>query len=84
MLIYSKMIEQALHVLTLHVIWKGKGLTSDRDPSPEEIRFKETLVSQREALLEKLIEYAVGTQNNTVDGIKRTVCYRGSLDKFMN
>lgn len=73
------MIEQALHVLNLHIIWKGKALTSDLDPSPEEIRFKETLISQREGLLEKLIEYAVGTQNNTVDGVKRTVCYIGLI-----
>ncbi|KAF9463277.1 hypothetical protein BDZ94DRAFT_636599 [Collybia nuda] len=73
------MIEQALHTLTLHIIWKGKELTSDGDPSPEEIRHKQTLVSQREVLLEKLIEYAVGTQNNTVDGVKRTA-FKNLLD----
>ncbi|KAF8892974.1 hypothetical protein BD779DRAFT_1609978 [Infundibulicybe gibba] len=65
------MVEQALHVLTLHIIWKGKGLTADNDPSPDEIRFRETLKTQRGALLEKLVEYAVGTQSNTIDGVKR-------------
>lgn len=69
-----KMIEKALLVLTLHIIWKGKGLTTDDEPSPEEVRLRETLLSQRETLLEKLIEYAIGTQSNTVEGIKRAVC----------
>lgn len=65
------MIEQALHVLTLHIIWKSKGLTVDNDPTPEEVRYKETLVEERDSLLEKLVEYAVGTQSNTVEGVKR-------------
>ena len=67
------MIEQALHLLTLHIIWKGKGLVVDPEPSPEELRFRETLKEQRESLLEKLVEYAVGTQSNTVEGVKRAV-----------
>ena len=67
------MIEQALHVLTLHIIWKSKGLTVDNDPTPEEVRYKETLVEERDTLLEKLVEYAVGTQSNTVEGVKRAV-----------
>jgi cohesin complex subunit SA-1/2 len=59
------MIEQALHVLMLHVLWKTKGLTVEADPTPDEIRYKEVLQEQREVLLEKLVEYAVGTQSNT-------------------
>ncbi|RDB23493.1 Cohesin subunit psc3 [Hypsizygus marmoreus] len=73
------MIEQALHVLTLHIIWKSKSLANDVDPSPEETRFKEVLVSQRESLLEKLVEYAVGTQSNTVDNVKRAA-FKNLLD----
>ena len=69
----QKMIEQALHVLMLHILWKTKGLTAEADPTPDEIQYKEVLQEQREALLEKLIEYAVGTQSNTVDGVKRAV-----------
>jgi len=69
------MIEQALHVLTLHIIWKSKGLMVDNDPTPEEVRYKETLVEERDTLLEKLVEYAVGTQSNTVEGVKRAVCF---------
>ncbi|KDR77313.1 hypothetical protein GALMADRAFT_267467 [Galerina marginata CBS 339.88] len=65
------MIEQALHVLMLHILWKTKGLTAEADPTPEDIRDKEALKEQRECLLEKLIEYAIGTQSNTVEGVKR-------------
>jgi cohesin complex subunit SA-1/2 len=67
------MIEQALHVLMLHILWKTKGLIADNEPTPEDIRYKEVLQEQREALLEKLVEYAVGTQSNTVEGVKRAV-----------
>ena len=67
------MIERALHFLTLHIFWKAKGLTADNDPTPEEVRYKEVLEEQRETLLEKLVEYAVGTQSNTVEGVKRAV-----------
>jgi len=69
----GKMIEQALQVLTLHIFWKMKGLTADEEPTPEEIRYKETLVEERDSLLEKLSEYAIGTQSNTVEGVKRAV-----------
>lgn len=70
------MIEQALHVLTLHIMWKGKELTmSEPDPAQEEIRYRDSLVAQRESLLEKLVEYAVGTQSNTVVGVKRAVWF---------
>jgi cohesin complex subunit SA-1/2 len=67
------MVVQALHLLALHIIWKGKALVTDLEPSPEESRFRETLKKQRESLLEKLVEYAVGTQSNTVEGVKRAV-----------
>lgn len=44
---------------------------SEPDPAQEEIRYRDSLVAQRESLLEKLVEYAVGTQSNTVVGVKR-------------
>lgn len=67
------MIEQALNVLNLHIIWKARGLTSAADPSADEIQHRESLREQREYFLEKLIEYAVGTQSNTAEGVKRAV-----------
>jgi len=60
-------------VLMLHVLWKTKGLPTEDEPTPEEIRYNEALKEQRESLLEKLTEYAVGTQSNTVEGVKRAV-----------
>lgn len=69
------MIDRALHLLTLHIIWKARGLTAaDTDLSPEEERFHERLREQRESLLEKLLEFAIGTQSNTADGVRRAVC----------
>ena len=71
------MIEQALHVLTLHIMWKGKELVmSEPEPTAEEIRHRDSLISQRESLLEKLVEYAVGTQSDTVVGVKRAVRFK--------
>jgi cohesin complex subunit SA-1/2 len=69
----AKLVERALQALMLHVLWKTKGLPTEDDPTPEEIRYKEVLKEQREILLEKLNEYAVGTQSNTVEGVKRAV-----------
>lgn len=66
------MIEQALNVLNLHIIWKARALTSAADPSVDEVKHRESLNDQREAFLEKLVEYAVGTQSNTAEGVKRT------------
>lgn len=71
------MIEQALHVLTLHIMWKGKELVmSEPEPTLEDIRHRDSLVTQRESLLEKLVEYAVGTQSNIVVGVKRAVWFK--------
>lgn len=67
------MIEQALTVLNLHIIWTARGLSTAAEPSADEIKHRESLRDQRDALLEKLIEYAVGTQSNTAEGVKRMV-----------
>jgi cohesin complex subunit SA-1/2 len=67
------MIEQALNVLNLHIIWKARELTSATDPSADEIQYRDSLREQRESLMEKLVEYAVGTHSNTAEGVKRTV-----------
>ncbi|EPQ51870.1 hypothetical protein GLOTRDRAFT_140817 [Gloeophyllum trabeum ATCC 11539] len=65
------MIEQAIQILTLHIVWKAKGLTAASEPSDEELRYRESVREQRNSLLEKLLEYAVGTQSNTMEGVKR-------------
>jgi cohesin complex subunit SA-1/2 len=67
------MVEQALNVLTLHVYWKAKGLLVNKDADEEDNPYREKLVNQRESLLEKLQDYAIGTQSNTGDGVQRAV-----------
>ncbi len=68
-----QMIDQALNLLTLYIIWKARGLTVAPDPSPEELQFREKLKESRDSLLEKLLEFTVGTQSNTSDGVRRAV-----------
>ncbi|KAL0071305.1 cohesin complex subunit [Marasmius tenuissimus] len=71
----EQMIEQALQVLTLHTIWKSRALPSKAEPSPEEKKYQETFLNQRDALLQRLTEFAVGTQeigNGVSDTVKRT------------
>ena len=69
-----QMVDRAMHVLTLHIMWKARGLHAhDVDLSPEDSRFLEKLREQRETLLEKLLEFAVGSQSNTAEGVRRAV-----------
>ena len=67
------MVEQALNVVNLHIIWKARALTAAAEPSADEIHHRDSLKEQRDSLVEKLIEYAVGTQSNTAEGVKRAV-----------
>ena len=70
-----QLVERGLQVLMLHVLWKTKGLPAEDEPTVEEIRYAEVMKEQRVSLSEKLVEYAVGTQSNTVEGVKRAVSY---------
>ncbi|KAH7883079.1 hypothetical protein F5I97DRAFT_1979019 [Phlebopus sp. FC_14] len=67
----ERMIEQCLHLLSLHIIWKARSLPDAKDTSPDSEKLRDTLCEQRDSLLEKLVEYAVGTQSNPVEGVKR-------------
>ncbi|EIW79750.1 hypothetical protein CONPUDRAFT_106434 [Coniophora puteana RWD-64-598 SS2] len=69
----ERMIEQGLHLLGLHIIWKTRKLPDAPagELSADELKFREGLREQRDALVEKLVEYAVGTQSNTAEGVKR-------------
>jgi hypothetical protein len=68
------MIDQALNVLTLHVIWKARRLPTEVQPSPDDTtRLRESFLEQRGTLLKRLVEYAVGSQSNTTDGVRRAV-----------
>ncbi|KAF8270027.1 hypothetical protein EI94DRAFT_1723662 [Lactarius quietus] len=65
------MIDQALNVLTLHVIWKARRLPTEIQSSPDDTPLRESFLEQRETLLKRLVEYAVGSQSNTIDGVRR-------------
>lgn len=67
------MIDHGVNLLTLHIIWKARRLPTEAQPSAEELRFRESFREERESLLEKLVEYAVGSQSNTADGVRRAV-----------
>lgn len=67
------MIEQGLHLLGLHILWKARSLPGAKDTSVDSNELRETLRDQRDSLLEKLVEYAVGAQSNTAEGVKRAV-----------
>ncbi|KAF8717150.1 hypothetical protein AX14_012211 [Amanita brunnescens Koide BX004] len=76
------MVEQALQALTLHIMWKARGLTGTEDPSQDDVRYRQKLVEQRESLLEKLIEYAIGGRSNAVEGVKRSA-FKNMLDLYV-
>ncbi|KAG1740516.1 uncharacterized protein EDB91DRAFT_353827 [Suillus paluster] len=67
----ERMIEQGLQILGLHIMWKTRNLPDAKEATPEDEKYIETLREQRDSLLEKLVEYAVGTQSNTAEAVKR-------------
>lgn len=70
------MVEQALQVLALHVIWKSKDMPRvqpGKEFTPDEEKVRDVVKLQRDSLVEKLVEFAIGTQSNTAEGVKRAV-----------
>ncbi|KAI1786918.1 hypothetical protein LXA43DRAFT_975514 [Ganoderma leucocontextum] len=72
------MVDRALQLLTLHIMWKARSLPAAVELSPDEIQFRDKLKEERESLLEKLVEFAVGTQSNTVEVVRRAA-FQGLL-----
>lgn len=68
-----QMVEQGLHLLGLHVIWKARSLPDVKDTSPDSDTFRHALREQRDSLLEKLVDYVVGQPSNTAEVVKRAV-----------
>lgn len=60
-------------LLTLHIMWKAQGITNEAEPSEDQVKYRELLQEQRDMLLEKMLEYCIGTQTNAIDGVKRAV-----------
>ncbi|KAJ7135430.1 hypothetical protein C8R43DRAFT_1020987 [Mycena crocata] len=69
------MITQAIELLDKHLLWQARRLRAEEDsadPTPDELRIREKIKDQRDSFLEKLVEYAVGTQSNTAEAVTRT------------
>jgi len=64
------MVSETLNLLTMHIIWKTKSLPP---PGSRTQKAAQTLLEQRTALIQKSIEFAVGTQSNTAEAVKRAV-----------
>lgn len=67
------MIEECLRLLTLHLAWKARHLTMDAEPNEEEAHFREMMEEQRAPVVEKLTEFAVGSDSRPCEGVKRAV-----------
>ncbi|KAF8513560.1 hypothetical protein BU17DRAFT_95252 [Hysterangium stoloniferum] len=65
------MIEECLRLLILHLAWKSRGLSNDEEPSEEAVKYKEFLEEQRNSVLEKVTEFAVGSDSKPCEGVKR-------------
>ncbi|KAK7019893.1 SCD domain-containing protein [Favolaschia claudopus] len=71
------MISQSLQLLTVHVFWKATRLRivdpeDENEEAPEQAEILDKVKEQRDSLLEKLVEFAVGTQSNTAEAVTRT------------
>jgi hypothetical protein len=65
------MVENAINILFRHVLWR----TADAQSKGPDVGSKDVdgVVELRASLLEKLLEFAVGTSSNTRETVKRTV-----------
>ena len=77
------MMNESLQLLVLYIAWKARLLQSNPPAEADKEAVYEELRVARDALAERLTEFAVGTQSNTAEGVKRSVssvsgpsCYR--------
>ncbi len=66
------MVDRALQLLSVHVIWKSHNMIQNSG-SIEDSDLQENLREERDMLLEKLTEYALGNHSNTLLNVRRTV-----------
>lgn len=67
------MMNESLQLLVLYVAWKARLLQANTPSEAEREGVYEELKAVRDALAERLTEFAVGTQSNTAEGVKRSV-----------
>lgn len=65
-----QMVQHCLIILTVHAMWKSVGIPEEPE---EETPLHDAYIEQRESLIKKLVEFAVGTQSNTSEEVQRVV-----------
>ncbi|KDN47581.1 hypothetical protein RSAG8_03371, partial [Rhizoctonia solani AG-8 WAC10335] len=66
------MMNESLQLLVLYVAWKARHLQSSPMTEGEKDKAYEELKEVRDALAERLVQFSVGTQSNTAEGVKRS------------
>lgn len=69
------MMNESLQLLVLYVAWKARQLQANPPAEAKKDNVYEELRAARDALAERLTEFAVGTQSNTAEGVKRSVSF---------
>ncbi|KIY49777.1 hypothetical protein FISHEDRAFT_40501 [Fistulina hepatica ATCC 64428] len=75
----QSMVEQAMRVLCLHILWKAQGLPAGSDLSAGEVRYRDALSRQRDTLVERFIDFSLGARSNALESVKRAA-FKSMLD----
>lgn len=73
LLMSYKMMVDAMDVLVMHLIWKFSNMSTQATPADEEA--KEKMRSQRDSLLDRLVDFVSGGQTNVLEGVKKAVSF---------
>jgi hypothetical protein len=63
----------------LYIAWKARLLQTSPMAEAEKNAAYEELQTVRDALTERLTQFAVGTQSNTAEGVKQCVSFQSDL-----
>jgi hypothetical protein len=66
----NQMMVDSVDVLTMHLIWKFSGMSAQ--VATADVAAKEKMCSQRDQLLERLVEYTSGGHSNVCEAVKKT------------
>lgn len=75
-------MNESLQLLVFYIVWKARMLQSNPPAEAEKDTVYEELRVARDALAERLTEFAVGTQSNTAEGVKRSVSIISSSSNY--
>ena len=64
------MVQQCLVALTIHSMWKSMSLPEE---SEDNMPAHDAYIESRSTLINKLVEFSIGTQSNTSEEVQRVV-----------